>query len=138
MILGMTATRNELTGKQALWLRDQIDLATCLHHGACVGGDQAGHLLAVDRDLIIFVHPPLNERLMIPKHLLVGRATTYILPAKDYHPRNHDIIDDSWRLIALPDGPERVHSGTWSTVRYAIKRHKPVLICHPDGRIEPR
>lgn len=138
MILGMTATRNELTSEQLSWLRDEIDKATVLRHGACVGGDQAGHLLAVDRDLWVIVHPPLNERLKMPRHQLIGRTKTIILPAKNYHPRNHDIVNESYRLIALPDGPERPHSGTWSTVRYAERVGKPVLVCYPDGEVKPR
>lgn len=33
---------------------------------------------------------------------------------------------------------ERTQSGTWSTVRYAVKVGKPVTICYPDGRLESR
>ena len=36
-------------------------------------------------------------------------------------------------LIAAPSGPEKLRSGTWSTVRYARKLHKNITIVLPDG-----
>src|SRR5258706_311318 len=55
-----------------------------------------------------------------------------MLPAKDYIARNHDIVDDTDILYACPDGPEKVRSGTWATIRYALKQKKKVVIFHPE------
>lgn len=55
-------------------------------------------------------------------------------PVKDYLPRNKDIVDESSILIATPASyDEIVRSGTWSTVRYAMKKRKIVYIIFPDG-----
>ncbi len=60
------------------------------------------------------------------------------LPAKEYLERDRDIVDATEALFATPDGPERAKSGTWYTVRYAVKTGKPVYICYPDGFLELR
>ena len=38
-----------------------------------------------------------------------------------YLERNKNIVNAVDFIIAAPDGPEKVRSGTWSTVRYAKK-----------------
>lgn len=132
---GFTGTRNPITGEQYDWLWKELHETDYSewHHGACVGADEASHYAAWNAGLSIVVHPPENDRLRM---LYDPRATW--LPAKPYLVRNRDIVDATDWLIALPDGPERQQSGTWSTVRYAVKIGRPVTICYPDGRIESR
>ena len=60
-----------------------------------------------------------------PRH--VGRGCH----PKPYLDRNRDIVDACEVLLATPDGPERLRSGTWSTVRYARKIGKPVEVRLP-------
>ena len=138
MIGGFTGTRNEPTEKQKDWLYAEIRDTDYRewHHGACVGADYVSHHAALDAGIIgerLIVHPPENARLRMnydPRALW--------LPAKPYLARNRDIVDACDWLIAIPDGPERQQSGTWSTVRYAVNVGKPVTICYPDGRMEMR
>lgn len=129
MIIGVTGSERGMTDKQFDWLRDNlIDLgATELHHGDCVGVDSVAHDLASELRLRVVVHPPT-----IPdkRAYCVGPNVLH-LPTKPYLIRNHDIVDACGTLLALPDGPERLRSGTWATVRYARRVGRPVLIRLP-------
>jgi len=60
------------------------------------------------------------------------------MSAKPYHDRNRDIVDACDVLIATPDGPQRRHSGTWYTIDYARANRVAVVVCLPDGTIEPK
>jgi hypothetical protein len=42
--------------------------------------------------------------------------------------RNHIMVDETEGVAAGPDGPERLRSGTWSTVRYARKQNREIRI----------
>lgn len=47
---------------------------------------------------------------------------------------NRDIVAETDELIATPKGfQEERRSGTWATVRYALKARKPVTVIWPDG-----
>ena len=133
---GFTGSRNEPTDAQLDWLWRQFDECTEWHHGACVGADEASHQAAIDHGIDgtrLVVHPPINAaRRMHYDHRALW------LPAKLYLDRNRDIVDATDELLALPDGPERLQSGTWSTIRYAVKVARPVAICYPGGRVEVR
>lgn len=61
-----------------------------------------------------------------------------MLPVKKPLDRNRDIVEAAEVLIACPDGPERQRSGTWATIRHALRVGKPVVIVWPDGRVERR
>lgn len=56
-----------------------------------------------------------------------------VLEPKPYLVRNKDIVNASEGMLAAPRGPEELRSGTWSTIRYARKCRKKVLIMWPDG-----
>jgi hypothetical protein len=141
---GFTGTRNGMTDEQHEWIRQSIiyRLPRAVHHGACVGSDEQLHhmVLALQTyvPIRIVVHPPINEKFMMSKEDF-DHPLVVVLPAKDYHPRNHDIVDATPRLVATPEGPEELlpRSGTWSTIRYAAGR-KPVLICNPNGSVDER
>lgn len=135
-VAGFTGTRKPISEQQRTWLRHQVDNRVELHHGACLGADEEAHDAAIDADSVIVVHPPSNELLMMPRWKFSQRACIYVHPSKPYHDRNRDIVDSTQVLIALPDGPERPHSGTWYTIRYALKQGLPVNICYPDGTVE--
>lgn len=145
-ILGFTGTRHMPTGQQCTWLAQQIQEADVLHHGACVGADAVAHILGLFYGLNITVHPPEDMKLVDVKAVMPRSELVTVLPAKPYHNRNRDIVNACDRLLALPDGPHRPHSGTWYTVDYAtgkrdrrlLKHIVPVLICYPDGTVEPQ
>lgn len=139
MIVGFTGTQHGMTWLQWHKLSQMLiefNVAE-LHHGDCVGADHDAHRIAtVNPTLIhIHVHPPSNP---------TKRAFSEIRPQIDtrhrerpYITRNRDIVDATEALIATPAEPtEQTRSGTWSTIRYARKRGKPVYIINPDGSVE--
>lgn len=115
MILGVTGSRKPrhepLCEKLFNFIQDKG--VTELHHGDCTGWDHQAFMVADWLCIKTVAHPPDND---------IMRADTkssVVLPPKPYLERNKDIVNASDFLIAVPDGPERQRSGTWSTVRYA-------------------
>lgn len=138
-IVGLTGTRNGLTQQQFVWLNLALLGVDELHHGACIGADEAAHNLAAPwTDMTIIIHPPEDERLMMDPSKWLVRGGIHVMSPKPYHDRNRDIVNETQRMLALPDGPERPKGGTWYTVRYAVEVGKPVTICYPDGEVEER
>lgn len=134
MRLGFTGTQHGMTKRQSIAVFDEVDE---LHpdevdHGMCVGSDAQLHEMVRGYSPLIEItgHPPTNtskmaecdcDRLWLPK---------------PYLERNHDIVDVTDRMIAAPHGmAEEQRSGTWSTIRYARKRQRPLAICWPDGTV---
>jgi hypothetical protein len=117
--VGVTASRHGLTGEQVkqahallqLWAAEPVTLT--LHHGDCVGGDEALVGLARPFGYLLHSHPPTEPRLraFIDSHFTEG-----VLP---YQVRNRAIVDASRYLIACPGSAMPNRSGTWRTVRYA-------------------
>ena len=98
-----------------------------LHHGNCIGGDFLAHEAALRCGYSIVVHPPVSERFAFV-HLDDPLHRVDTLEPKLYLDRNHDIVNSSILLIALPKHTEHLRSGTWATVRYARRRGKPIII----------
>lgn len=113
-----------------------------LHHGDCIGADEAAHVSADEMNWIIEVHPGLDSdgrrshaANMVDE--LPKRVRAVHEPAP-YLQRNMDIVTLTSLLLAVPDGPEKRRSGTWSTVRAAEKMGRPVVLFMPDGSMEQR
>jgi len=106
------------------------------HHGDCEHADAEAHDIAYAIGYNIVIHPPLNEYKRAFKGFIsmttVAAARVTILPAKEFIPRDHDIVDAVGRMFACPkERFEVIRSGTWATVRYARKQHVPVEIIYP-------
>jgi hypothetical protein len=130
MIVGFTGTRLGTTYEQAVWLQERLMTlgTTELHHGDCVGADDMVHDLARWLGVRIVIHPPDDDHYRAFCEAIEGDE---VLDPKPYLDRNHDIVDVCDVLLALPDGPERLRSGTWSTVRYARRIGKRVEVREP-------
>lgn len=117
MILGVTGSRKapkpELVEKLRKFISENN--VTQLHHGDCVGWDEACHTVAVSMGVQVAIHPPNQSKFR------AWCSGGVLLLEKPYLDRNKDIVNSVDYLIAAPDGPERQRSGTWSTVRYAKK-----------------
>jgi predicted Rossmann fold nucleotide-binding protein DprA/Smf involved in DNA uptake len=63
------------------------------------------------------------------------RGMTLVMhPPRSFLERNHDIVDASEVLVAIPKETEEVlRSGTWATIRYAHKLRRRVMIIYPNG-----
>lgn len=139
MKIGFTGTRDGMTEEQIKVLLKCVMFDTQIteaHHGMCVGADVQFHdiIRKIDPNGFIKIigHPASNFRHYKP---MTGRLDV-VREAKPSLRRNHDIVDECDILIATPKSEkEWLRSGTWSTVRYAHKINRDVVIINPDGGI---
>lgn len=133
MNIGFTGTRHGMTAEQletvTLYLKELRP--TTFHHGDCVGADEGAHLIALALGIDIVLHPPIVRQFRAFSKGAVKEWTP-----KRFLVRNRDIVDNSDILLATPAGLEVRRSGTWSTVRYARRKGKGVIIIFPNGRIK--
>lgn len=129
-VLGMTGTREGMTGAQRRRFAVILGEATVLHHGDCVGADADAHDLARAHGCYIVVHPPADDRLR------AYCAGDEVRTAKPYFARNRDIVDECDLLVATPK-ETKVHQrgGTWYTVGYAMSVGRRHVVIWPDGSI---
>jgi hypothetical protein len=133
MKLGMTGNRNGISECALSELKKFVETNNIseAHHGDCVGADTDFHNLCESFSIPIIIHPPDNNF-----HRSFCKSKSIRTP-KPYLVRNHDIVDECDVLIAFPETKtEVIRSGTWSTVRYATKNNKKVIIIFPDGEIK--
>lgn len=130
MKVGFTGTHLGMTFNQQDSLRNFLmePTFTELHHGDCIGADAQAHAIALPMGFHIIVHPPLDPR---KRAWVAGTGVHILLPCK-YLDRNKDIVDTSDILIAAPkEMKEILRSGTWSTIRYARKIGRQIIILEP-------
>ena len=133
IVIGFTGTQLGLTTDQHVEMRQHFKQfrnanAGWMHNGDCEGADKEAGELWQAMCGGIHLHPPTVR---YKRAWLKAERTEKPRPYLD---RNKDIVDASTVLIATPDSPvERIRSGTWSTVRYARKLGRPILIIYPDG-----
>lgn len=112
------------------WVKAQAGGIDGFDHGDCVMADEFAHVVIRQyTDAKVTLHPPTNE-----SKRAFCMADHEWLP-KPYLARNKDVVDATDTLLAMPHGEEELRSGTWSTIRYAQKRSKPVIIFWPDGSV---
>ena len=131
MKVAFTGTQDGMTEAQwfATWDTFVALGASWVHHGLCIGSDRQAHKLARHMGCKVKGHPPLNtSKMAVCECDVLGEA-------KEYIARNHDIVDETAALVATPNGPERLRSGTWSTIRYARKLGRPTYVIMPDGSV---
>lgn len=134
--VGFTGTRQGMTEGQKLNLGKLLQSLKweVLHHGDCMGADEQSHEIAKISGYRRFIHPPYNDFKRAYCSLETGDS---IFEPAGYHQRNMDIVHKSQLLIGAPkELNEIVRSGTWSTIRYAKRNRKSVIILFPDGRID--
>jgi hypothetical protein len=129
---GFTGTRSGLNDSQKKSIIELLQKNTNngqieIHHGDCVGADKDFHDLCVSLsnkiNIKIIIHPPTDNKLR------AYCKSDFIEKEKEYLQRNKDIVNNSDILIACPfSSEEQLRSGTWSTIRYAKKLNKTVLM----------
>lgn len=132
MIVGFTGSRDGLTieARQVLEYYISNLNITEFHHGDCVGADRTAHQIAWDKNIFTVIHPPKNDKY---RAFCLGDVC---LPEKDYLIRNKDIVRSCQLLLACPSSKTEVlRSGTWSTIRHAIKLKIKVIVIYPDGSV---
>ena len=138
MKLGFTGTREQLTQPQraALYRLMEDHFPFELHHGDCIGADAEANAIfnSIRKGSKgwIVIHPQLNTELraFCVARLPLDEVRQPRPPLK----RNQDIVNETDRLVACPGEYEEVlRSGTWSTIRRALRARKQVTILWPDG-----
>jgi hypothetical protein len=133
MELGFSGSRDGMTYAQVITVFRLLGelKPEKVHHGDCVGADHDFHSIATYLDIPIKGHPPTDSKL---------RAFCPFKEAaeeKGYLDRNKDIVNESDLLLATPkEASEQWRGGTWSTIRYAKKNKKSVIIVWPNGLTE--
>lgn len=116
---------------------EPVEYQPILVHGGANGWDLFAHL-EVRQSYRSFRVPWRTE--IYPSHSVkdssrLAHDTADILHAPmDPLVRNQVIVTRSKVLVAAVEEPETLRSGTWSTIRYARRSRKRVLIVTPDGR----
>ena len=138
--IGFTGTQEGMTKEQFKTVckilihfkKNRYMVPISFHHGCCIGADEQSHVIASSLGYPIVLHPPINtsKKIAYPQWCYFLR-----FEPKPYLERNHEIVDNSYLLIAVPKGEEELRSGTWSTIRWARKQNKHILIIKPDGKI---
>lgn len=134
--VGFTGTRAGLTDRQRDWLWGYLRHKDCyFHHGGCVGADEQAHSIAGAaywcRGRV--VHPA-----DVPPHLRGDCPLRYphdaLLPERPPLERDEDIVRAAQTLIAMPERPSpQLGSGTWSTLRIAMRLGVPWIVVAPEG-----
>lgn len=147
MKLGFTGTRNGMTPQQWHAFCGLLEerQPTELHHGSCVGADSDAHCLfcrfahnsdAVCEEALVVAHLPDKDDC---RAYLSVEAENYGISMVQKKPlpyltRNRNIVDSCDVLVACPaEMEEQQRGGTWSTVRYARKVGRDLVLILPDG-----
>lgn len=138
MRVGFTGTRRGMTLDQAMQVNLEFAKTEAyeLHHGGERHADAQMHNIALAYRCPITVHPSdMPDTQMAPRDL--DHPLVTVLPAKPPLVRNQVIVDQVGWLLAAPHELEEVlRSGTWSTIRKALKAKVPVAIVYRDGKVE--
>ena len=130
MNIGMTGTRFGLSEAQAAEFESMLRSlgVGTLHHGDCVGADADCHDIAEALGWKVVIHPPFMDKLR------ANKPSNDIRKPDSHLRRNRAIVAEADVVIATPAGDtETRRSGTWYTIRHAIKEGVPVQVILPDG-----
>jgi len=132
MRLGFTGTQRGMTVEQqtTIWkLLSELQIDE-IHHGDCIGSDAKMDAIAKAFRIKTIAYPPINS------YKRAYCDADEIKDPEEYLKRNHNIVDATEVLLATPlTADEVLRSGTWSTIRYAMKTHKPVYLIQPGGKL---
>ena len=137
MIIGFTGTQKGMTDAQKEKVRSILLMLqpSCCEHGGCIGADEDFHNIfeAVFPEAAIDIRPSD----ILERRADIDQDRAFFHFPKSPLERNHDIVDAVNRMIACPSGlKETLRSGTWATIRYAVKVGAPIHIVYPDGSVE--
>lgn len=141
-IIGITGSRYGATFAQQRSFVEHITRIVDrieVHHGCCVGADEAIHNLAWTWDCRIVGHPPTDPRLMFDYDHEEFDEIRQPLP---YLQRNEQIVNSSTYLMAFPnmgraDFLAQRRGGTRYTVSFALGQpERRVIVVWPSGQRE--
>ena len=108
------------------------------HHGDCIGSDDDFHKQCRALGIPRVIHPPDNDSKRAFCHMrepgLSKANYTRVLEPAPYMERNQTIVEATALLLATPESAAPgAWSGSMSTVRYAQKVGRWVVLVGPDG-----
>lgn len=136
MIIGFTGTRNGMTDEQKAEVTSFLS-RTFLDepwakglHGDCIGADADFDAICKELGMEVNIRPCTHK----------SRAhcdSPALAEPKAPLDRNKDIVNDAHIMVACPPTEhELLRSGTWSTIRYARKKNKTLVVVYPSGKVE--
>lgn len=139
-IVGFTGSQSGMSDEQAAAVMDLLMKLRpqTVVHGDCVGADaDFDELISLFKQegvsVRVEIRPGVDAYGRSPARAYTKSANT-IHQAKPYMVRNEDIVKQCDVLIAAPSSSKEVNrSGTWATVRRAVKAKKPVYLVFKDG-----
>jgi hypothetical protein len=157
MLIGFTGSRQGMTQFQKEELAKVLKFKECSEfmHGDYIGSDEQANQIALDVGVSIFtIHPPDNikarafcfdterqfrwNRELTSYYPLAYKGKEIRVrwyPIDTYLKRNHRIVDQCSYIVATPkEFVHSIRSGTWSTIRYAWKSKKDIIIIPPIER----
>ena len=144
MKIGFTGTRLGMTDAQHKKLAYQLMYVVGnapheFRHGGCQGADvQAARTIrnCYDLGMVRIVCHPGPEGDSFQESSGVDDEE---LPGKTHFARNRDIVDASDLVVGCPGvATWNERGGTFYTMKYAIKKGKPLVIVWPNGEVEKR
>jgi hypothetical protein len=138
MIIGFTGTSIGMTAEQKTQVRGLLTEykalgAVTFMHGLCIGADEQAARIAKELGYRVVAHPGYS--LKNPKNRLFRsdfRGNDEVRPEEPFIRRDRNMVNESHRMIAAPRSKEEeMRSGTWTTVRYAKKKKKPMDMVYP-------
>jgi len=131
LYITFTGTQKGMTNRQKETLRQTLKLFKSRHiifiHGDCIGADKEANDIAKSMHI---------RRYIYPSNIKLKRAfcmyADFTAPPDDPLTRNHKMVKKGNILFAAPKtSKEELRSGTWATIRYARKLHRPIIIAKP-------
>jgi predicted Rossmann fold nucleotide-binding protein DprA/Smf involved in DNA uptake len=143
MKIAFTGTREGMSYHQkhafAKWLDDRAFMRSDnvqFHHGCCVGADTHAVTAVAEqlKGIAVYIvgHPPDRDAWISEP---ACKLSDELRSPRPYLERNRVIVDACEVLVACPKGPEELRSGTWSTVRYARRQGKKIVVIWPNGEV---
>jgi hypothetical protein len=138
--VGFTGTKIGMHPNQRLELAEHLLYLkglgfTHFHHGDCIGADTQAAKIAKQFGFFIVAHPGHPRDKNNTMYRAFTECNDEVREVKPFIQRDHDIVDETERMIATPAGcTEEIRSGTWTTVRYARKQSKEVHIIYPPEK----
>lgn len=134
---GFTGTRKGMTHAQHTWIERWMrdGHPGVARHGGAYGADTQFHAIWKDtarNPSKVFVYPADDKR----RKLFLNQPRVFVEQVMDPLVRNEIIVDKDAFILAAPHTQhEIIRSGTWHTIRCAIRNEKPVLIAWPNGKL---
>ena len=145
MNVGFTGTHRGMTEPQKYGVRrlltnyllQMAGQRVRFRHGLCVGSDDQSACIAHELGFYVIAYPGFPPK--DPENLSnrgLFQFNDEVMPAGPFLDRDKLIVDASSIMLATPfTKQEVIRSGTWATVRYARRVHKPVILIYPDGEM---